>query len=187
VDIYGDHLLCCPRNNYTARHAAVQECLLNYLLEAGQGVKREEGITNPEGANLRPADILLQHWEGGTHVALDLTICHAWQSAERARSSAQLPVSRERWRAFLRKREEAKHALYDKACAAEGWSFRAMAFGTWGGMGPEGAKILQRITKRAAGWLEGDLRACRQEEIRHGVGVSLMRHIWRLLEGKNYL
>jgi hypothetical protein len=47
--------------------------------------------------------------------------------------------------------------------------------------------MLHRITKRAAGWLEGDLRARRQEEIRHGLGVSLVRHIWLLLEGKIYL
>jgi hypothetical protein len=31
-------------------------------------------------------------------------------------------MSRERWRAFLSKREQAEHAMYDKACAAEGWS-----------------------------------------------------------------
>ena len=54
-------------------------------------------------------------------------------------------------------------------------------------MGPEGATILHRIVKRAASWLEGDLRASRQEEIRHAVGVALMRHVWQMLEGKNYL
>jgi hypothetical protein len=62
-----------------------------------------------------------------------------------------------------------------------------MAFGTWGGMGPEGSKLLHRIAKRAAGWLEGDLRARRQEEIRHAVGVTLTRQVLALLERKNYL
>jgi hypothetical protein len=187
VDQYGDHLLCCPRNNFATRHGAVQEKLFAYLVEAGQGVEKESVVPSEEGARLRPADIRLNHWEGGAHVALDLTICHAWQASERLRSASNIPISRERWRTFLKKQEAAKHAKYDKACKAAGWSFRAMALGTWGGIGPEGAKMLHRITKRAAGWLEGDLRARRQEEIRHGVGVALMRQIWVLLEGKNYL
>jgi hypothetical protein len=187
MDEYGDHLVCCIRNNFTTRHGAVQEALMSPLVEAGQGAEKEKPIECEEGRGLRPANILLHHWEGGKHVALDLTICHAWQASERRVATANPQVSRERWRAFLRKREAATHALYDKACTAEGWSFKAMAFGTWGGIGPEGARMLHRIVKRAAGWLEGDLRACRQEEIRHTVGVALMRHIALLLEGKNYL
>ena len=188
VDPYGDHLLCCPRNNFTARHAAVQETLVSYLVEAGQGVQKEVPIDSAEeGQRLRPADIFIPHWEGGTHVAIDLTICHGWQLAERLREGADPRVTREKARSFLRRREAAKHANYDKACTAEGWTFKAMAMGTWGGLGPEGDRVLRRIVKRAAGWLEGDLRAARQEEIRHGVGVALMRHIWSLLEGKNYL
>ena len=61
-----------------------------------------------------------------------------------------------------------------------------MAFGTWGGTGPEAAKILQRILKRAAGWQEGDLRAARQDELRQNFDLTLMRHVWRLLERKNF-
>ena len=62
-----------------------------------------------------------------------------------------------------------------------------MAFGTWGGMGPECAKLLHRIVKRAAGWHEGPERASRQEECRHIIGMALMRHIWDMLAGKNYM
>ena len=60
-----------------------------------------------------------------------------------------------------------------------------MAFGTWGGMGPDAAKLLFRLLKRAASWLDGDSRAARQEELRLTVGLALMRHIWVLLEAKN--
>jgi hypothetical protein len=62
-----------------------------------------------------------------------------------------------------------------------------MAFGTWGGMGPEAAKTTYRILKRASGWLEGDLRAARQEELRLQLGLALMRHTWALLETKNFV
>ena len=67
------------------------------------------------------------------------------------------------------------------------WSFRAMAFGTWGGVGPEGIKTLSRILQRSAGWLEGDMRASRQEELRYFVGLTLMRQVWELLARKNFL
>ena len=186
VDEFGDHLLCCIRNNFSTRHGAMQERLYSVLVEAGQSVERETVVDSPDGRRLRPADLKLNFWEG-KDVAVDLTICHGWQASERLRSTANLEVSRERWRAFLKRQEAAKHAKYDKACSDAGWGFRAMAFGTWGGVGPEGAKLLHRITKRAAGWLEGDLRARRQEEIRHSVGVVLMQHICTMLQSKNFI
>ena len=62
-----------------------------------------------------------------------------------------------------------------------------MAFGTWGGLGPECAKSLGRIVRRAAGWLEGDLQTCRQEEIRYIIGLTLMRQVWELLAAKNFM
>jgi hypothetical protein len=140
-----------------------------------------------EAQGLRPADIPLCNWEGGVDVAMDLTICHGWQASEQDRSTANVAVTREHWRSFLRKRESAKHAMYGKVCSAAGWSFRAMAFCTWGGMGPEGSRLLHQIAKRAAGWLEGDLPARRQEEFRHAVGVALIQEVWTLLERNNYL
>ena len=62
-----------------------------------------------------------------------------------------------------------------------------MAFGTWGGTGPEAAKLMHRLLKRAASWNEGDLLAARQEELRLSLGLALMRHIWILLEAKNLI
>ena len=62
-----------------------------------------------------------------------------------------------------------------------------MAMGTWGGMGPEGARTFQRILKRAAFWLEGDLRADRQEELRRAFGLAVARQVWRLLDAKNLI
>ena len=188
--MFGDHLLCCLRNNYTKRHAAVQEALVSCLVECGQGVEKEKALPEefqPPGRRLRPADLLLRQWESGRDVAIDLTISHGWSLGEQARGAPGELVTRERWRTFLCRREADKHAQYDAACARASWSFKAMSFGTWGGLGPEGAKVLHRIVKRAAGWLEGDLRASRQEEIRYTIGLTLMRHVWEHLAGKNYL
>ena len=183
VDVFGDHLLCCARINFQARHAAIQEGLANLLAEAGQGVAREVPLPVPVDsphARLRPADLLLRAWSSGVDTAVDLTISHGWQATE---SSG--PVSREKWRSFLTRKEREKHAKYDGACDAVGWRFLAMALGTWGGLGPEGAKILHRALKRSAGWLEGELRAVRQEELRLNFGYVLMSQIWDMLEAKN--
>ena len=96
-------------------------------------------------------------------------------------------MTREKWRSFLRRREEHKHQKYDVACAMANWDFKAMAFGTWGGMGPEGAKILHRLSNRAASWQEGDLRASLQEQGKMAVGLALMRQTWSYLETKNFV
>ena len=81
-------------------------------------------------------------------------------------------MSRERWRTFLKKKELTKHAKY-------GWGFLAMSFGTWGGMGPEGARVLHRLAKRAASWQEGELRSLRQHELLESVGLAPMRQVCR--------
>ena len=94
-------------------------------------------------------------------------------------------VTRERWRNFLRNKERMKHQKYDVACKAASWTFLPLAMGTWGGMGPEGARTFQRILKRAACWFDGDLRAVRQEELRRAFGLSVTRKIWQLLDAKN--
>ena len=144
----------------------------------------------PDGKkHLRAADIFLLACDAGRDVATDLTITHGWGLSEQARGAAGDLVSRERCRSYLCRRESDKHAKYDAACARchPPWSFRAMAFGTWGGVGPEGVKTLSRIMQRSAGWLEGDMRASRQEELRYFVGLTLMRQVWELLARKNFL
>ena len=115
-------------------------------------------------------------------LALDVTLVHGWQASVQGPS-----VTRERWRTFLRKKEQLKHQQYDTACSRAGWSFGALAMGTWGGVGPEGARHLQRILKRAAFWLDGDQRAVRQEELKRSFGLMVARQIWRLLDAKNLI
>ena len=177
VDLYGDHLLCCPRNNFNLRHAAVQEALANVFTASGQGFTREVTLPGQVDAELRPADLLLSSWQSGKPMAVDITVSHSWQHWER------LVVSREHWRSFLPRKEGAKRLKYDIPCQEAGWSFTPMAFGTWGGQGPEAAKLLQR----AAAWQEGDLRAGRQDVIRCAVGLALMRQVWWLLGSQNFL
>ena len=184
VDAFGDHLLRCIRLNFSRRHNALQECLAVLLQEAGQGVAREVSLPDcPEG-DLRPADLMLRHWSQGKDTAVDITISHAWTAQE---ESANLAPTRERWRQFLVRKENLKRSRYLGPCQEAGWAFQPAAFGTWGGVGPDAARLLHRITKRVAGWLEGDLRASRQEEARQMVGLTLMQGILEMLQGKNQI
>ena len=179
----GDHLLRCIRLNFAKRHNAVQDCLAVLLQETGQGVTREVSLPDcPEG-DLRPADLLIRHWSQGRDTAVDITISHAWTSQEERESASP---SRERWRNFLVRKEAAKRNRYLSPCEAAGWAFQPAAFGTWGGLGPEAARLLHRVSKRVASWLEGDLRAGRQEEARQLVGLTLMKGVLdMLLDKKN--
>ena len=60
-----------------------------------------------------------------------------------------------------------------------------MAFGTWGGMGPEASKLLARVLKRAASWGAEEDREVRAHELRTGVGFALMNSVLSLLERQN--
>ena len=181
LDPFGDHLLCCPRNNFAERHNSVQDAFLSLLQAAGQGVQREQAVPGSDARELRPADLLLRHWQGGQDTAVDFTVVHGWQAAE-ARH-----VSRERWRSFLARKETAKKEKYTEACTKAHWAFIPAAFGTWGGQGPDAARLLHQVSKRVAGWVEGEERASEQETARHRVGLAVMRGVWALLEKKAFV
>jgi hypothetical protein len=167
---------------------AVQDTLASLLQEGGQGVTKKVQIPSA-GSSLRPADLLVANWSNGRDTAIDITVCHGWQLGEQRAnvSAAQVQVSRERWRSFLKRKEGEKHNKYDITCSTVGWSFSAMAFGTWGEVGPECEGKLERISKRAASWQEGDLRASKLEQARLAVGWALMTKVLEHLNNKNYL
>ena len=179
IDEQGDHLLCCARNNYALRHNAIQEAICQVLTTSGQQHQKEVPLRAGVAPDLRPADILLMAWTDGLPCAVDLTVSHGWAAGERRKPA------RDNWRPFLRRREEAKHGKYDRPCKASGWSFAAMAFGTWGGEGPEAAKLLARIFKRACAAVEPEERPARSKELSQTISLALMRQIWRLLSGRN--
>ena len=83
MDAYGDHLVCCRRNNFSRRHNAVQDALGGLLHEAGQGWSKEVPLPDPLDANLRPADLLIKCWTEGKDTTVDLTVSHGWKQSER--------------------------------------------------------------------------------------------------------
>ena len=122
---------------------------------------------------------MINAWQDGQRMSLDVTVAHGWQQSERTH------VGRERWRSFLRRKEELKHAKYDGPCQRKGWGFGALAFGTWGGLGPEGARLLARVVKRACAATEPGYREDKAGELYQSIGLALFRQVWRLLGGRN--
>ena len=64
VDIFGDHLMCCRRNNFYGRHFAVQEAFITMAQAANQPLQREAALphfnSRSSGPALRPADVLFK-------------------------------------------------------------------------------------------------------------------------------
>ena len=113
-DPFGDHLMCCKINNFTARHGAVQDCLLDLLRLGQQPCEREQALEKENARRtlserLRPADILIRNWTGGKDTAVDLTIVHPLQRSE-------VPWTSAKGKSFLRKKEEAKIEKYEQPC-----------------------------------------------------------------------
>ena len=185
VDPEGDHFVCCARNNFATRHDAVQDAIFTVLSSSGQRVAREVALQSQQDSQLRPADLLVENWHAGQPTAIDVTVVHGWTSAMRLANVN--PQPRDTWRKHLCLKEAAKHAKYDAGCEAEGWHFVAAAFGTWGGLGPEGAKALSRIVKRSSTWETADTCGVAQRRMYESVGVALFRRIWQLLAAKNRL
>ena len=147
LDPFGDHLVCCRQNNFTARHGALQDAFLMVLGLAKQPAEREQALQRTNSSRvirqqLRPADILLRNWAGGRDVAVDLTIVHPLQVGE-------IPWSAERAKGFLRRKEAAKNQKYEDPCRQEGWGFLPMAFSTCATAGPKTISIAScRVTWR---------------------------------------
>ena len=178
-DRFGDHLMCCKHNNFTARHGAVQDCLLEFLTQANLPVEREQPLTKANSRlvlqeALRPADLLLKRWANGKDVAIDVTVCHPLQKCE-------LPWSINKGTSFLKRREDAKIAKYFDACALEGWDFLPIAFSTWGSTGPQAYTLLRRILRRAAMGTDADSRSARISEMSNRLSLSLFRQLISLL------
>ena len=70
---------------------------------------------------------------------------------------------------------------YDASCKKASWHFVTMAFGTWGGMGPEGHKTLKRMIAQAAGAWEGERKGAGTDFLRQRVATALMSSIIPIL------
>ena len=179
VDVYGDHLVSCPRNNFWRRHNAVQETLLSLASQAGVPHLREAPLERERRRgrllpNVRPADILLRHWAGGKDSAVDCTVSHPAQLSEH-------PLTGDKARSFLRRVEADKLRKYEDICDNEGWDFIPFGMNTWGGVGPHGTSLLNRLARKATAVADEADRREEDDNLRQNLALAVMREVWRLL------
>ena len=118
----------------------------------------------------RPADILVQGWEKGSSLPIDLTGAHPLQQKFH-------PLDLSKVERFC-KGEEARKIDEEKvSCDAVGWIFRPAAFTPWGGCGPAARDLLFETGRRAVSDLSGATRALRLREITQDLSLTLARQV----------
>ena len=86
---FGDHALCCGvGGERISRHNALRDAIYDTAVRAGLGPTKEGRFLLP-GADRRPADVLLPHWDAGRDGALDVTVVHPFQDATVARAATE--------------------------------------------------------------------------------------------------
>jgi hypothetical protein len=105
---------------------------------------------------------------------VDITISHLTQSSE-------APFGAEKAKSFLKRKEAAKAAKYVQPCKQEGWDFQALAFDTWGSVGPLSFNLLHRITQKCTTMVSPRHKAEAYQQLHQRISIALMRNVWTQL------
>ncbi|KAL5517879.1 hypothetical protein EMCRGX_G003510 [Ephydatia muelleri] len=113
------------------RHNALRDTLVHFLHRAHASVQVEVGAgLFPDHSQSRPADILLQNWNLGRPVALDISVVSPLNPSTLAEAGATFG-------AVLEATESRKHQANDEKCSALGWVSTPLAvdsYGAWGNL-----------------------------------------------------
>ena len=104
---------------------------MHFLHRAHASVQVEVGAgLFPDHSQSRPADILLQNWNLGRPVALDISVVSPLNSSTLAETGAT-------FRAVFEATESRKHQANDEKCSALGWVSTPLAVDSYGAWGKE--------------------------------------------------
>ena len=178
IDPYGDHFVTCSLNGCKQRHDRLRDALADNLRRSGILHLVEQCCS--ERSSLRPADVLLMHWEGGRNCAVDLVISHPLQLA-------QYPLSADKAsrHCAASERRKVQSIVQHPDFVQSGWGFLPMGFGTFGNAGPSSLRLLSQILQKATADLHGWEKTKRAMEIRQSLSSTLMRQVGRQLQLKN--
>ena len=147
LDVFGDHAVCCTKNDIQRRHMALQDSLEQLLKDSGLMVEREKGF----GDGSRAADLLVHRWDCDGPAAIDVTVRCPLAPHHPLRSPKDLPA----WRLA---REQEKVDCYADGSARAGWSLHPFVLDTWGGLSATARQFMATLLKRAAGGRLGRAR-----------------------------
>eukprot|EP00731_Ephydatia_muelleri_P038808 Em0920g1a len=127
LDPLGHHALTCKcGGDAVLRHNALRDTLVHFLHRAHASVQVEVGAgLFPDHSQSRPADILLQNWNLGRPVALDISVVSPLNPSTLAEAGATFG-------AVLEATESRKHQANDEKCSALGWVSTPLAVDSYG-------------------------------------------------------
>ena len=145
LDPLGHHALTCKcGGDAVLRHNALRDTLVHFLHRAHASVQVEVGAgLFPDHSQSRPADILLQNWNLGRPIALDISVVSPLNPSTLAEAGATFG-------AVLEATESRKHQANDEKCSALGWVSTPLAVDSYGAWGKEATLFLAQVAARLA-------------------------------------
>eukprot|EP00731_Ephydatia_muelleri_P031166 Em0022g680a len=120
----------------------MRDTLVHFLHRAHASVQVEVGAgLFPDHSQSRPADILLQNWNLGRPVALDISVVSPLNPSTLAEAGATFG-------AVLEATESRKHQANDEKCSALGWVSTPLAVDSYGAWGKEATLFLAQVAAR---------------------------------------
>eukprot|EP00731_Ephydatia_muelleri_P016483 Em0009g907a len=95
----------------------------------------------PDHSQSRPADILVQHWNHGRPIALDISVVSPLNPSTLAEAGAMVG-------AVLEATESRKHQANYEKCLALGWVSTPLAVDSYGAWGREASNFLAQVIAR---------------------------------------
>ena len=152
-DWYGDHAISYgSQGERIARHNHLRDALFHTAVSASLGPTREDRALLP-GVENRPADVLIPHWDGGRHAAIDVTVINPLQLLTLARAAEEPGYA-------LGLRFQQKWAKYGELCRAEGIVFHPLPVETLGGWHESAVQVIRKLglaLARSTGQEEGEV------------------------------
>eukprot|EP00731_Ephydatia_muelleri_P002754 Em0001g2754a len=140
LDPLRHHTLTCKcGGDVVLRHNALRDTLVHFLHRAHASVQVEVGAgLFPDHSQSRPAYILLQNWNLGRPVALDISVVSPLNPSTLAEAGATFG-------AVLEATESRKHQANDEKCSALGWVSTPLAVDSYGAWGKEASLFLAQV------------------------------------------
>ena len=119
------------------RRNALRDTLMHFLHHAHASVQVEAGAgLFPDHSQSRPADILVQNWNLGRLVALDISVVSPLNPSTLAEAGATVG-------AVLAATESRKHQANDDKCSALGWVSTSLVVDSYGAWGKEASTFFE--------------------------------------------
>ena len=144
-DVFGDHAVgCASQGERIARHNHLRDALYHTAVSAHLAPIREDRALLPRIHNqARPADVMLPHYAGGLHLALDISVVSSLQAQLVDRAATEPGHA-------LQHRFNEKWRKYGEACQTEGIVFQPMPVEVLGGLHEASVSIVKRLGQSLA-------------------------------------